>query len=178
MKIENKKAYIPCEVVENQINNGLDIRVRIDKTHDLYINRKLLIPDIDQPEIEVPQMIFDVIESFDEDKDYLHQHMRRQSSGVKEWLTHNERDFYEAYLAYPNITVQKEKLYQIIDKRLNATFSCLGYDIEGRAWFWGNKKFFLKNKGVRLAHTRQQLIDAGFEEVFENPNYEVKEVTK
>lgn len=75
-------------------------------------------------------------------------------------------------------TVQKEKLYQIIDKRLNATFSCLGYDIEGRAWFWGNKKFFLKNKGVRLAHTRQQLIDAGFEEVFENPNYEVKEVTK
>lgn len=56
MKIENKKAYIPCEIVETQINNGLDIRVRIDKTHDLYINRKLLIPDIDQPEIEVPQI--------------------------------------------------------------------------------------------------------------------------
>lgn len=73
-------------------------------------------------------------------------------------------------------TIEKEKLYQIIDKRLNATFSCLGYDIEGRAWFWGNKKFFKKNKGDRLAHTRQQLIDAGFEEVFENPNYEAEEV--
>lgn len=76
------------------------------------------------------------------------------------------------------VTVEKKKLYQIIDKRLNATFSCLGYDIEGRAWFWGNKKFFKKNKGDRLAHTRQQLIDAGFEEVFENPNYEVEEVTE
>lgn len=58
MKIENKKAYIPCEIVENQINNGLDIRLRIDKTHDLYINRNLLIPDIDQPEIEVLDMLY------------------------------------------------------------------------------------------------------------------------
>lgn len=131
---------------------------------------------LDQPKKEVPQMIFDVIESFDDDVDYLHEHIGYQSDEVREWLTHNERDFYEAWLAYPNITVEKEKSYQIIDKRLNATFSCLGYDIEDRVWFWGNKKFFLKNKGVRLAHTRQQLNVAGFEEVFENPNYEAKDV--
>ncbi|AEF26053.1 DUF1642 domain-containing protein [Streptococcus parauberis] len=66
-----------------------------------------------QPKKEVPQMIFDVIESFDDDVDYLHQHMRRQSNEVREWLTHNERDFYEAWLAYPNITVEKEKLYTV-----------------------------------------------------------------
>ncbi|MCK1222632.1 DUF1642 domain-containing protein [Streptococcus uberis] len=113
MKIENKKAYIPCEIVETQINNGLDIRVRIDKTHDLYINRKLLTPDIDQPKPEIPQMIFDVIESFDEDAEYLHEHLNHQSDEVREWLTHNERDFYEAWLAYPNITVKKEKLYTV-----------------------------------------------------------------
>lgn len=113
MKIENKKAYIPCEIVENEINNGLDIRVRIDKTHDLYINRKLLIHDIDQPKLEVPQMIFDVIESFDEDAEYLHEHLNHQSDEVREWLTHNERDFYEAWLAYPNIKVEKEKLYTV-----------------------------------------------------------------
>ncbi|GAA5361367.1 DUF1642 domain-containing protein [Streptococcus uberis] len=91
-----------------------------------------------------------------------------------EWTTKNAYEFITAILF--GYTVEKEKSYQIIDKRLNATFSCLGYDIEGRAWFWGNKKFFLKNKGVRLAHTRQQLIDAGFEEVLENPNYEAEEV--
>lgn len=66
-----------------------------------------------QPQLEVPQMIFDVIESFDSDAEYLHEHLNHQSDEVREWLTHNERDFYEAWLAYPNITVQKEKLYRV-----------------------------------------------------------------
>lgn len=62
MKIENKKAYIPCEIVENQINNGINILVRINKTHDLYINRMLLIPDIDQPKPVVPKFVAEWIE--------------------------------------------------------------------------------------------------------------------
>lgn len=66
---------------------------------------------LNQP--EVPQMIFDVIKSFDDDVDYLHHHMSRQSDEVREWLTHNEREFYEAWLAYPNITIEKEKLYTV-----------------------------------------------------------------
>lgn len=66
-----------------------------------------------QPEPTVPQMIFDVIESFDEDAEYLHEHLNHQSDEVREWLTHNERDFYEAWLAYPNVTVEKEKLYTV-----------------------------------------------------------------
>lgn len=57
---------------------------------------------LDKPKLEVPQMIADVIESFDEDADYLHEHMSYQSDEVREWLTHNEREFYEAWLAYPN----------------------------------------------------------------------------
>lgn len=57
---------------------------------------------LDKPKPEVPQMIFDVIKSFDDDVDYLHQHMSQQSDEVREWLTHNEREFYEAWLAYPN----------------------------------------------------------------------------
>ncbi|MCC9744526.1 DUF1642 domain-containing protein, partial [Streptococcus agalactiae] len=68
---------------------------------------------LDKPKPEVPQMIFDVIKSFDDDVDYLHHHMSRQSDEVREWLTHNEREFYEAWLAYPNITVEKEKLYTV-----------------------------------------------------------------
>lgn len=72
-----------------------------------------ILDQIDQPQPEVPQMIFDVIKSFDDDVDYLHHHMSRQSDEVREWLTHNEREFYEAWLAYPNITVEKEKLYTV-----------------------------------------------------------------
>lgn len=124
MKIENKKAYIPCEIVENQINNGLDIRVRIDKTHDLYINRKLLIPDIDQPEPEVTQCVIDWVNNsrewdydFDEWFDCDNQPME-----VYKWLNcNNKRQADLNALALVTlivngpdaVTVEKEKLYTV-----------------------------------------------------------------
>ncbi|WP_203263652.1 DUF1642 domain-containing protein [Streptococcus uberis] len=133
MKIENKKAYIPCEIVENQINNGLDIRVRIDKTHDLYINRKLLIPDIDQPKKVVPQVAIDyyneyknVLSSFDEwfcgfyddkfDEEF------EKAEELRIWLYDNDNKInlqHELALATlivngPDaVTVEKEKLYTV-----------------------------------------------------------------
>ncbi|WP_053067682.1 DUF1642 domain-containing protein [Streptococcus dysgalactiae] len=119
MKIENKKAYIPCEIVENQINNGLNIRVRIDKTHDLYINRKLIIPDIDQPKPVVPKFVAEWIEECKEDGSTLSlAYDVNAFSELAEWLydtsdsTHIDL-FAQAWLAYPNITVKKEKLYTV-----------------------------------------------------------------
>lgn len=83
--------------------------IPVVKTHIV----KVLLDQLDKPKLEVPQMIADVIESFDEDVNYLHEHMSYQSDEVREWLTHNEREFYEAWLAYPNITVEKENLYTV-----------------------------------------------------------------
>ncbi|GAB6719070.1 DUF1642 domain-containing protein [Streptococcus uberis] len=148
-----------------------------------------ILDQLYQPKPGVPQFVIDWVDDsreryyeFDEWFYYSNQPLE-----VYKWLNKkNKRQKELNALALVTlivngpdaVTVEKEKLYQINDKRLNATFSCLGYDIEDRVWFWGNKKFFLKNKGVRLAHTRQQLIDAGFEEVFKNPNYEAPEVTE
>ncbi|GAA5348293.1 DUF1642 domain-containing protein [Streptococcus uberis] len=118
MKIENKKAYIPCEIIENQINNGLDIRVRIDKTHDLYINRKLLIPDIDQPKPEVPQCVFDMIKEYKEEGNSLYVAIYDADcfEKVQYWIDSQENgydQFARAWIAYPNIAVEKEKLYTV-----------------------------------------------------------------
>ncbi|KKF55659.1 hypothetical protein Javan623_0024 [Streptococcus phage Javan623] len=124
MKIENKKAYIPCEIVENQINNGLDIRVRIDKTHDLYINRKLLIPDIDQPKPLVPQFILDWV---DDSREHSYEfdewfYYSNQPLEVYKWLnTKNKRQKELNALALVTlivngpdaVTVEKEKLYTV-----------------------------------------------------------------
>ena len=75
--------------------------VHIDKIVDL-------VSQIDEPQKPVvPQMIFDVIESFDEDIYHLHEHMSSQPFEVRDWLTHNEREFYEAWLAYPNIVLEE-----------------------------------------------------------------------
>ncbi|CNE38883.1 DUF1642 domain-containing protein [Streptococcus agalactiae] len=105
MNIEEVKKLID----KQSIGKGGVGDIPVVKTHIV----KVLLDQLDQPQPEVPQMIFDVIKSFDDDVDYLHQHMSRQSDEVREWLTHNEREFYEAWLAYPNITIEKEKLYTV-----------------------------------------------------------------
>lgn len=130
MKIENKKAYIPCEIVETQINNGLDIRVRIDKTHDLYINRKLLIPDIDQPKPVVPRFVADwyeehkdnfylnlhrlaweLIENLDED-DFVPK--KALDSDFKRWYHKTETAIQTLINMHQfGYTVEKEKLYTV-----------------------------------------------------------------
>lgn len=67
----------------------------------------------EQQKTVVPRMILDTIESFDEDIDNLHDYISRQPFEVKMWIAQNERDFYKAWLAYPNITVEQEKLYTV-----------------------------------------------------------------
>ncbi|MGR1381067.1 DUF1642 domain-containing protein [Streptococcus agalactiae] len=105
MNIEEAKKLID----KQSIGKGGVGDIPVVKTHIV----KVLLDQLDKPKLEVPQMIADVIESFDEDVNYLHEHMSYQSDEVREWLTHNEREFYEAWLAYPNITVEKEKLYTV-----------------------------------------------------------------
>lgn len=105
MKIEEAKKAIR----ELDAFNYCDFKGNLVRKIDVLS----ILDQIDKPQPEVPQMIFDVIKSFDDDADYLHEHMSYQSDEVREWLTHNEREFYEAWLAYPNITVEKEKLYTV-----------------------------------------------------------------
>lgn len=105
MNIEEAKKLID----KQSIGKGGVGDIPVVKTHIV----KVLLDQLDKPKLEVPQMIADVIESFDEDVNYLHEHISYQSDEVREWLTHNEREFYEAWLAYPNITVEKENLYTV-----------------------------------------------------------------
>lgn len=105
MKIEEVKKAIR----ELDAFNYCDFKGNLVRKIDVLS----ILDQIDKPQPEVPQMIFDVIKSFDEDVNYLHEHMSYQSDEVREWLTHNEREFYEAWLAYPNITVEKENLYTV-----------------------------------------------------------------
>ncbi|MFS5832192.1 DUF1642 domain-containing protein [Streptococcus agalactiae] len=105
MNIEEAKKLID----KQSIGKGGVGDIPVVKTHIV----KVLLDQLDKPKLEVPQMIADVIESFDEDVNYLHEHMSYQSDEVREWLIHNEREFYEAWPAYPNITVEKENLYTV-----------------------------------------------------------------
>lgn len=192
MKIEELKqgqtVYVKGIITDIEEDEILDLEIHTSE-NNFCVNSSDVYVSIDKPKPKMPQSMLDWVDDSRE-RDYEFDEWfdpDNQPLEVYKWLNpKNKRQAELNALALVTlivngpdaVTVEKEKLYQIIDKRLNATFSCLGYDIDGRAWFWGNKKFFLKNKGDRLAHTRQQLIDAGFEEVFKNPNYEAKEVTE
>ncbi|HGW6357094.1 TPA: DUF1642 domain-containing protein [Escherichia coli] len=174
-------VYVKGIITDIEKDEILNLEIHTSE-NNFYVNSSDVYASVDQPKPVVPQFVADWIEIYKEKRCRLSHALKHVFDDVELGLyIKQQEDDYTEIIAKAwlyGYTVQKEKLYQIIDKRLNATFSCLGYDIEDRVWFWGNKKFFLKNKGVRLAHTRQQLIDAGFEEVFKNPNYEAPEVTE
>lgn len=198
MEIEELKigqaVWVKGIITDIEEDELLDLEIHTSE-NNFYVNSSDVYVSIDQPKpvvqkfladwyeehkdnfyLNLHRLAWELIENLDED-DFVPK--KALDSDFKRWYHKTETAIQTLNNMHQfGYTVEKEKLYQIIDKRLNATFSCLGYDIDGRAWFWGNKKFFFKNKGVRLAHTRQQLIDAGFEEVFENPNYEAEEVTE
>lgn len=192
MKIEEAKEVIKARSKEMAEINAINSFGHIPCQQAIPVNEVINIIDkieLAPPKPPVPQFVADKYEEFKHDFENFLINLCWESrafesvfnsSDFGKWFKNSENTPLQTLINMHQFgyTVEKEKLYQIIDKRLNATFSCLGYDIEDRVWFWGNKKFFLKNKGVRLAHTRQQLIDAGFEEVFKNPNYEAPEVTE
>ena len=94
------------------------------------------------------------------------------SPGVKKWLEswENQETFARAWL--DGYTVE-EKLYMVkVKGHINENILVYGYGIK--------KYFFSSNiKGNRRAeHTRKQLEEAGFGEVFNSPLFEVEEVTE
>lgn len=145
--------------------------VREMKEEDVQIDQ------LEQQKPEVPQMIFDVIESFDEDVEYLHEHLNHQSDEVREWLTHNERDFYEAWLAYPDITVQKEKLYTVeIPNPNRNSKGCAKFRLEKL----GDKVYLVKRKSKDVYQNKdsQKLTEAEIRKDFDWAWQWAEEVTE
>ncbi|HEN7403352.1 TPA: DUF1642 domain-containing protein [Streptococcus agalactiae] len=158
MNIEEAKKLID----KQSIGKGGVGDIPVVKTHIV----KVLLDQLDQPQPEVPQMIFDVIKSFDDDVDYLHQHMSRQSDEVREWLTHNEREFYEAWLAYPNITIEKEKLYTVeIPNPNRNSKGCAKFRLEKL----GDKVYLVKRKSKDIYQNKdsQKLTESEIRKDFD-----------
>lgn len=112
MKIE--EAKIRFEEIETYTHGFYD---------DVLIKKrdaKVLLDQLDQPKLVVPQIIFDIIKKFkDENRSFYS--LLENISAVKEtweWLNTpkagaKESDLMQAWLAYPDIAVEKEKLYTV-----------------------------------------------------------------
>lgn len=62
---------------------------------------KALLDTLDQPKPEVPQMIFDVIKSFDDDVNYLHEHKKSARESAIRYifvqLLYHTRSFHDVF---------------------------------------------------------------------------------
>ena len=70
-------------------------------------------------------------------------------------------------------TVEKEKRYLVKMKGMNEDFEVLKLDKIRDSWYLGNDTEYSYTK---TAHTRKELEEAGFGEVFNSPLFEIEEV--
>jgi len=96
----------------------------------------------------------------------------KKSEFVKKWLNdkNNQELFARAWL--DGYTVEKEKRYLVKMKGIEKEKCYLNYNFGGVWLFYNQENFY----GYRAHHTRKELEEAGFSEVFNSPLFETVEV--
>ena len=93
------------------------------------------------------------------------------SDGVAEWYWDNPELFARAWL--DGYEVEKEKRYLVKMKGLEIDEAYLKFQLDTKYWYMG---IFEEHKHARAKHTKTELEEAGFWEVFNSPLFEVEEV--
>ena len=95
----------------------------------------------------------------------------------KRWIAHPDENRAVATLINMHqfgYEVEKEARYTVRVKGINRSHQWLAFGKLTECWWFGGKE---KSSYVVLEHTRKELEEGGFGEVFDNPMFEVKEVT-
>lgn len=137
-----------------------------------------LIEQLEEPQkVKIPQFVADVIEEAREQSAELEdafEYVWEVAIGeLKEWFRklENRDNFARAWL--DGYEVEKEKRYLVKFKGLNRRYIILKYDKYDKTWFLGGE---LEFNFHRTHHTRKELEEAGFGEVFNSTLFEVEEV--
>lgn len=132
---------------------------------------------IEREKVTVPQFVADYIKDakyYEWDLDDVFDHIAEESeeSEIYKWFytLGNVDVFARAWL--DGYTVDKEKRYLVKMKNLRALFCYLAYIPDEGYW----TLMASGGESIVIKHTRKQLEEAGFGEVFNSPLFEVEEV--
>lgn len=143
-----------------------------------------LVEQLDEPQkVQVPQFVADWIEACS--KNYLGfnlksamnvntiMHYSEDHQKLLDWIKvdTNQDIFARAWL--DGYEVEKEKKYKVKFKNIQSGTRYLKYDGVIEKWYFGINQ---DSSAVRLCHTKKELEEAGFGEVFNSPLFEVEEV--
>lgn len=136
------------------------------------------IKQLDEPEkVKVPQCVHKYIQEAKEYNWDLQDLMKsiddEDSEDLQRWFYHecNQETLARAWL--DGYEVEEEKKFFVKIKCLSEEYKYLNYFKSCREWLFSEKE---ETKEYRTAHTRKELEEAGFGEVFNNPLFEVVEV--
>ena len=167
----NKQELI--EKIEALPDNIGLIRPHIDKKMVLGLVRQL---DEPQP-VKVPQCVADYIEWTKEEDYHLLGAMNRENFDKKleDWFytDDNMELFARAWL--DGYEVEEEKRYLVKVKGLCGNHETLNCEKQSKDWLFSSQE---ENSAYKTKHTRKELEEAGFGEVFNSPLFEVEEVTE
>ena len=134
---------------------------------------------LDEPQkVVVPQFVADWYENKKHDLnhyiwDYIYNWNHQEESEFKRWMNCSITSFQTLVNMHQfGYEVKKEKRYTVKLKGLEREKCYLNFNFGGVWLFYTNENFF----GYRAHHTRKELEEAGFGEVFNSPLFEVVEV--
>lgn len=90
---------------------------------------------------------------------------------IRIWVNANRDAFARAWL--DGYEVKKEKRYLVKLKGVVSNFMVLKHNINEDTWYMSNK---INYTDLKAYHTKKQLEQAGFGEVFNSPLFEIEEV--
>ena len=168
----NKQEFIErMKSLKNLFGNKSEY-VKIDAVIELA-------SELDEPQkVTIPQFVADYID-FKKTYDFhVYGAMRviedHYDKRVQEWFYEdNVEKFCLAWL--DGYEVEKEKRYIVKMKGMDKDFTILKLDKIRGSWYLGEGTEYSYTK---TAHTRKELEEAGFGEVFNSPLFEVEEVTE
>lgn len=129
---------------------------------------------LDEPQkVMIPRFIADWIVQAKEDGYNIAGAINEAPRGaVDDWLDLENVDiFAEAWIN--GYTIEKEKRYTVKMKGMDKEFTMFKLDKIRGSWYLGNDTEYSYTK---TTHTRKELEEAGFGEVFNSPLFEVEEV--
>lgn len=162
------------ELIEAVIELPVDCsgsRPKVDKLTTLE-----LIKLLDEPQkVVVPQFVAEWIEQCKAKRKRLLTALLYTPEKVNSWVDEpdNQKLFARAYI--DGYEVEKEKRYIIKLKGVPNGAKFLKYAKVTQEWYFGMKRHYSDRE---IRHTRKQLEDAGFGEVFNSTLFEVEEVTE
>lgn len=136
----------------------------------------------EQQKVVVPQFVADW---YEENKtnleyniwEYIYNWDKQDVSQIKGWFDYSSNKPLQTLINMKQFgyTIEKEKLFRVEMKGISSLFRHLKYNFLTEKWYMGNDA---EDKNVKKTHTRKELEEAGFGEVFNSTLFEVEEVTE